>query len=311
MVDFVVRRLLASLLALVGVTLLVFVALRLNGDPVLAAAEEAGLTREEIEALRSDLHLDQPLPLQYLRFIADAARGDFGRSIASKAPALDEIATRLPATLQLGIAAYLLAVAIALPAGLLAAARRGRPADHLVRLLSLAGVSLPSFWLGLLLILVFGVSLRWLPVSGRGDGPVEGLRALILPAVALGLAYAASLTRLLRAGLLEALGSDYIRTARAKGLRGNTVLLRHALRNTLLPTITVMGLQIGFLIGGAVVIETVFSWPGVGRLVVESAGRRDYPVVQAAAVLLAASVIVVNLLVDVLYTVIDPRVRHS
>jgi ABC-type dipeptide/oligopeptide/nickel transport system permease component len=311
MTAYIARRLLSSLLALLGVTLLVFVALRLNGDPVLAIAQEAGLTREEIDALRAALRLDQPLPLQYAGFLLDAVRGDFGQSIASKAPARDEIAARLPATLQLGLAAYLLGLALALPAAVLSATRHGRLADRVIRVVSLAGISLPSFWLGLLLILVFSVSLRWLPVSGRGEGLVDGLRALVLPTITLALVFAATLTRLIRAGLVEALSADYVRTARAKGLRGRSVVVGHALRNALLPIVTFMGLQIGFLIGGAAIVETVFSWPGVGRLIVESVGRRDYPVVQAAAVLVASTLILANLAVDLLYVIIDPRIRYA
>jgi peptide/nickel transport system permease protein len=217
----------------------------------------------------------------------------------------------MPATIQLSVAAYFFALLIAIPTGIVSALKRGGTADFFSRLIALIGVSFPSFWLGLILILVFAVNLRWLPVSGRGDGLVEGTKALILPAVTLGTAYSATLMRLLRSSLLEALSQDYVRTARAKGLHSRTVLLQHVLRNALIPVVTVAGLQIGFLLSGSVIVEVVFSWPGVGRLVVDSIGARDYPIVQAAVVLLASLLILINLAVDIIIAVIDPRIRYS
>jgi ABC-type dipeptide/oligopeptide/nickel transport system permease component len=200
---------------------------------------------------------------------------------------------------------------VAIPAGILAAVKRGGMTDFASRFVGLIGVSFPSFWLGLILILIFSVRLKWLPVSGRGEGFVGSAKALILPAVTLGTAYAATLMRLLRSSLLEVLNQDFIRTARAKGLRDRTTIVRHALRNAAIPVITVAGLQIGFLLSGSVIVEVVFSWPGVGRLVVDSIGARDYPIVQAAVVLLASTLIVINLIVDIVYALVDPRIHYS
>ena len=308
---YIIRRLLYSLLVLFGVTLLVFVTLRLSGDPVQLLLRDGNPTQEDIERLRRALKLDRPVHEQYVVFVASALRGDFGESLRYRTPALEEILARVPATLQLSVVAYLFALAVAIPAGIVSAVRRGGMADFVSRFVSLIGVSFPSFWLGLILILIFAVRLRWLPVSGRGEGLVDGLKALVLPAVTLGTAYAATLMRLLRSSLLEVLNQDFIRTARAKGLGDRAVLLRHALRNALIPVVTVAGLQIGFLISGSVIVEVVFSWPGVGRLVVDSIGARDYPIVQAAVVLLASALILINLLVDVMYALIDPRIDYE
>lgn len=311
MIRYLVRRLLYSLLVLVGVSLLVFIAMRLSGDPVQLLLAEGNPTKEDIEALRRALHLDRPLPEQYLAFITGAVRGDFGQSLRYKTPAFGEVMLRMPATLELALSGYLVALALAFPAGILSAINRGGWVDFLTRLLTLLGVSFPSFWLGLMLILVFGVQLRLLPVSGRAEDFPGRLFSLIMPATTLGLGYAATLTRLLRSSMLDVLGADYIRTARAKGLGELAVLVRHALRNALIPVVTLAGLQVGFLFGGAVIVEVVFSWPGVGRLVVDAIGFRDYPVVQAAVTLLAAVFIVVNLAVDLLYAVLDPRIRYA
>ncbi len=311
MVTYLLRRLLYSLLVLFGVTLLVFIALRLTGDPVQLLLREGNPSTADIEALRRALHLDRPLYAQYFSFVGGAVRGDFGQSLRYKTSAFAEVTSRMPATLTLAVAAYLFAVVVAVPTGILAAVKRGKAADFLSRLVSLVGISFPSFWLGLMLILLFGVRLRWLPVSGPGEGFVGGLKALAMPATSLGIAYAATLTRLLRSSMLEVLRADYIRTARAKGLRDRTVLLRHGLRNALIPVVTLAGLQIGSLLGGAVIIEVVFSWPGVGRLVVDAINNRDYPIVQAAVTILATALILINLAVDLLYTVLDPRIQYS
>jgi peptide/nickel transport system permease protein len=311
MSRFIVRRFIASLLVLFGVSLLVFLTMRLSGDPVQLLLRDGNPTEEDIERLRAALKLDRPLTEQYLSFVASAVQGDFGESLRYRTPALEEVLSRMPATIQLSVAAYLFALLLAIPTGIISATRRGGMADFFSRLIALIGVSFPSFWLGLILILLFAVRLRWLPVSGRGDGPVEGAKALILPAITLGTAYSATLMRLLRSSLLEALSQDYVRTARAKGLHSRTVLAQHVLRNALIPVITVAGLQIGFLLSGSVVVEVVFSWPGVGRLVVDSIGARDYPIVQAAVVLLAALLILINLAVDIIIAVIDPRIRYS
>lgn len=308
---FVIRRLSTSVLVLFGVTLLVFVTLRLSGDPVQLLLRDGNPTQEDIERLRHALKLDRPLAEQYVMFVVSGLQGDFGESLRYRTPALQEVLSRMPATLELSVAGYLFALLIAIPAGIISAVKRGGAADLVSRFISLIGVSFPSFWLGLVLILIFSVRLRWLPVSGRGEGFVEETKAMILPSVTLGTAYAATLMRLLRSSMLEVLTQDFIRTARAKGLHDRTVLVRHALRNALIPFVTVAGLQIGFLLSGSVIVEVVFSWPGVGRLVVDSIGQRDYPIVQAAVVLLASALIVINLLVDILYARIDPRIHYS
>src|SRR5688572_6859792 len=256
---YIVRRVLYSLLVLFGVTLLVFFAMRLSGDPVQLLLRDGNPTEEDIERLRHALRLDRPLWQQYLAFMGNALQGDFGESLRYKTPALDEITARLPATLQLSIAAYVLALLVAIPTGIVSAVKRGSFVDFLSRLISLIGVSFPSFWLGLLLILIFAVNLGWLPVSGRGEGLSGSLKALVLPAITLGAAYAATLTRLLRSSMLEVLNQDFVRTARAKGLKERVVLVRHALRNALIPVVTLAGLQIGFLLSGSVIVEVVFS----------------------------------------------------
>jgi peptide/nickel transport system permease protein len=309
--QFILRRLSASILVLFGVTLLVFVTLRLSGDPVQLLLRGGNPSQEDIERLRHALKLDRPLPEQYFNFVTSALRGDFGESLRYKSSAIHEVLSRMPATIELSIAGYLFALAVAIPAGIISAVRRGGVADFVSRFVSLIGVSFPSFWLGLILILIFAVRLRWLPVSGRGEGTVESLKSLVLPAVTLGTAYCAVVMRLLRSSLLDVLNQDFVRTARAKGLNDRAVLVRHALRNALIPVITVAGLQIGFLLSGSVIVEVVFSWPGVGRLVVDSIGARDYPIVQAAVVLLATTLILINLAVDIICAMIDPRIRFS
>lgn len=308
---YLLRRLLASLVVLVGVTLLVFITLRLSGDPVQLLLRDGNPTQEDIARLRHALKLDRPLAQQYVGFVTSALQGDFGESLRYRTPALNEVLSRMPATIELSVAGYLFALLVAIPTGILSAVKRGGLTDFASRFVSLIGVSFPSFWLGLILILIFSVRLKWLPVSGRGQGLVEGGKALILPSVTLGTAYAATLMRLLRSSLLEVLNQDFIRTARAKGLRDRTTIVRHALRNASIPVITVAGLQIGFLLSGSVIVEVVFSWPGVGRLVVDSIGARDYPIVQAAVVLLATALIAINLIVDVVYALVDPRIRYS
>jgi peptide/nickel transport system permease protein len=308
---YIIRRLLYSIVVLFGVTLIVFITLRLSGDPVQLLLQEGNPTQEDIEALRSALELDRPIHEQYFYFVGNAVRGDFGNSLRYRTPAFQEVMSRMPATLELAIAGYLFAICIALPAGIISAVKRGGMTDFTSRFISLIGVSFPSFWLGLVLILIFAVYLQWLPVSGRGEGLIGRLESLILPAVTLGVAYAATLTRLLRSSMLEVLHQDYIKTARAKGLNERIVLIRHGLRNALIPVVTLAGLQIGFLLSGSVIVEVVFSWPGVGRLVVDAIGFRDYPIVQAAVTLLAAVLILANLTVDILYAFIDPRIHYS
>lgn len=311
MTRYIIRRLLYSILVLWGVTLIVFIALRLSGDPVQLLLSQGNPTKQDIANLRHAMHLDLPLYQQYFSFVTHAVRGDFGNSLVYKDSAFGEVMSRMPATLELAAAAYLFSLLLAIPTGILSAARRGGVTDFVSRLISLIGVSFPNFWLGLMLILLFGVRLKWLPVSGRGEGLRQSLESLVMPAVTLGVVYAGTLTRLLRSSMLDVLQSDYVRTARAKGLTESKILIRHAFRNALIPVTTLAGLQIGFLLGGAVIVEVVFSWPGVGRLVVDAINQRDYPIVQCAVTLLASILILANLTVDLLYAFLDPRIQYS
>lgn len=300
---YLAQRLFYSIFVLLGVSLIVFITIRLTGDPVSMMLQDGNPSEEDIAEMRRLLDLDKPLPVQYVNFITKAATGDFGRSFRYSTPALALVLERMPATITLTLSSMLVALLIAFPLGIISAVYRGRTLDLGVRIFALLGISMPNFWLGIILIIVFGVQLRWLPVSGN-----QTWKHLILPSVALGMALAGSLTRLLRSSMLDVLSDDYVRTARAKGLSGRTVLTAHALRNALIPVMTIIGLQFGLLLGGAVIIENVFSWPGVGRLVVNSIGVRDYPVVQASVILLAVILLLANLIVDLLYVVVDPRV---
>ena len=305
MFRYLVRKVFHTLFVALGVVTLVFVALRLSGDPA-ATMLPGDATVDELAALRRTLGLDRPLHLQYVAFLGGAVRGDFGESFRHQQPAFGLVLERLPATLELAFAALLLAVAVALPLGILAAIYRGRAADVLAMGFAVVGQATPYFWMGIMLILVVSVELGWLPTSGRG-----GWQHLILPAVTLGTHFAASLARLTRTSLLEVLGQNFVTTARAKGLAERRVILLHALKNAAVPVVTLIGLQFGTLLGGAVVTETIFAWPGVGRLAVQSIFVRDYPVVQAGVLVLALSFVALNLLVDLLYGALDPRIRDE
>lgn len=298
-------RLLQALLVVFGVSAISFALLYLSGDPSVAIAGD-NFTRAQIDEFRRLMRFDRPWYEQYFDFIGNALRGDFGTSLRQHRPAFEILLERLPATLQLSGTALVLSVAIGLPVGVLSASRRGSFVDRVVMLAALAGQSMPVFWVGAMLILVFGVWLQWLPVAGRGD-----LTNLILPATALALFSVGRNARLTRAALLDALGTDYVRTARAKGLTERRVLWRHAFRSVLLPVVTVIGLDIGHLIGGAVITETIFAWPGVGRLTVEAVLGKDLPLVQAAVLVLATGFVLINLAVDLLYTYLDPRLRRG
>jgi peptide/nickel transport system permease protein len=301
---FILSRLFSAALVLVGVSCLVFLLIHLvPGDPVEVMLGEAAQPADR-EALRHALGLDQGLLTQLLHYFNALLHLDLGTSLQSKRPISELLWERIPATAELAGAALVVAVAIALPLGVIAAVRKDSPWDYGAMTVSMLGVSIPNFWLGPILILVFSVWLGWLPVSGR-----EQADSIILPAVTLGTALAAVLSRMVRSSLLEVLHEDYIRTARAKGLSGRVVIWRHGLRNALLPVVTVLGLQLGVLLGGAVVTEMVFSWPGLGELTIESIQRRDYPVVQACVLLISTSYVVVNTLTDVVYGWLDPRVR--
>jgi len=302
---YLVFRVVYVALTLVAVSVVIFVMLAASGDPA-ALMLSPNATPAEVAALRHQMGFDRPWPVQYLGFMRRAVWGDFGMSLRYNEPALGLVLQFVPATATLAGAAMALAVAISMPLGVLAAARRGSAYDVTASAVAVLGQSVPVFWLGMMMILVFGVILQWLPVGGRG-----GVSHLVLPAVALGWYEAAALTRLVRASLLDVLGEEFVRTAYAKGLRASTVLLKHALRNAALPVVTVLGLELGTLLGGAVVTEMVFSWPGVGRLLVDAVGNRDIPLALAAILLLAAIVIVLNLVVDVAYAWLDPRVRYG
>jgi len=303
--EFVARRLLHTALVTLGVVTLAFVALRLSGDPA-ATMLPGDASVDELRDLRHALGLDRPLHVQYVVFLGGAVRGDFGDSFRHQQPAFGLVLERLPATLELAFAALLLAVAVALPLGIVAAIYRGRAVDMLAMGFAVVGQATPYFWMGIMLILVVSVELGWLPTSGRGGWP-----HLILPAVTLGTHFAASLARLTRTSMLEVLGQNFVTTARAKGLGEPRVVLAHALKNAAVPVVTLIGLQFGTLLGGAVVTETIFAWPGVGRLAVQSIFVRDYPVVQAGVLVLALVFVAINLAVDLLYGTLDPRIRDE
>ncbi|HZS33214.1 MAG TPA: ABC transporter permease [Methylomirabilota bacterium] len=305
MTYYAIRRIALSAVAMLGVVTIVFVLLHASGDPVtLLVSQDA--TQQDIDQIRQAYGLDQPLSVQYARFVARVVRGDLGFSYRQGLPVGELIVERLRATCELAVAGLAVAVLLGVPLGMLAAARRGSAVDTAAMAAALLGTSVPSFWLGLLLIIVFGVQLGWLPVSGYG-----GLDHLLMPAFVLGGFYAAQISRLTRTSLLEVLAQDFVRTARAKGLAGQAVLLKHVLRNAALPVLTVVGLDFGRMLGGAVVVETIFAWPGMGRLAVQAVLGRDFPVVQGAAIMGAAVFVAVNLLIDLLYGWVDPRLRAA
>jgi peptide/nickel transport system permease protein len=308
MSRYVINRLFGAIAVVIGVSILVFSMLHLvPGDPVLAMFENSGgATAEQIEQIRHVLGLDQPLPVQYWNYVTGALRGDLGRSIRSKQSVLELILQNLPSTLQLAGAGLGFAIVVGVPLGVIAALHHNSWLDNLTMVVATLGVSMPHFWLGLLLIFVFGITLRWVSITSGTD-----LERLALPAIALGFEAAALIARLTRSCLLEVLGEDYIRTARAKGLPNWAVTLRHAMRNSLIPVITVVGLQLGNLMAGAVIVETVFARRGIGQLLVGALLARDFPVAQGCALLIALIYVFVNLGVDLLYATIDPRIRYE
>ena len=312
MFEFLVRRAFISAVTLLLISLIVFAGVRMiPGDParVLAGtdADAAGL-----EEIREKYGLNAPLPLQYVRWLGLAVRGDLGESIRTRQSVAGTVATKLPITVELACLSLLVAIGIAIPAGVIAAVRRNTPWDVLASSLSLCGVSVPNFWLGIMLILLVSVRLGWLPASGfvpLTEDPVANLKRMLMPALVLGTGLAAVLMRQTRNAMIEVLSADYVRTARAKGLAQAAVVVRHALRNGLIPVVTILGLQMGALMGGAVVTEQIFVLPGFGRLIVESVFTRDYPLVQGVVLITASSYVLINLLVDVSYTVLNPRIR--
>jgi dipeptide transport system permease protein len=335
MLRFVLYRLGVVIPTFLGVTILAFSLIRLiPGDPIELMVGERGIEPARHAELRAQYGFDKPLIQQYGIYLGGVLKGDLGRSIVTKQPVLDEFFAVFPATVELALAAILLALVFGLPAGVLAASRRGTAADHAVMGVAITGYSMPVFWWGLLMILLFSVTLDWTPVSGRiavlhfiepvtgfmlidtliaGDRAafISALRHLILPAIVLGTIPLAVIARMTRSSMLEVLGEDYIRTARAKGLSRFRIVWLHALRNALIPVITVIGLQVGLLLSGTILTETIFSWPGMGKWLVESINRRDYPVLQGGVLLVACLIIFVNLSVDLLYGLINPRIRHA
>lgn len=335
MMAFLLRRLGLLIPTFLGVTLIAFALIHLiPGDPIMLMAGERGISAERHAQLLAAYGFDQPLWQQYLVYIGQVLRGNLGTSIISRQPVLHEFLTLFPATIELSLCAMLFAVVIGIPAGILAAVRRSTFFDHAVMGVSLTGYSMPIFWWALLLILLFSVNLGWTPVSGRisvmlwvepvtgfmlldtllaGDSEafVSALRHLILPAVVLGTIPLAVIARMTRSAMLEVIREDYIRVARAKGLSPLRVIYVHALRNALMPVVTVIGLQVGTLLAGAILTETIFAWPGVGKWLIDSIQRRDYPAVQGGILLVASVVMLVNLMVDVLYGLINPRIRHA
>jgi peptide/nickel transport system permease protein len=325
---FVARRLFTTIPLLIGVSLVIFVLVRLiPGDPVVIMIGAENATPEEIARLRGVLGLDQGIHVQYLRFLRRLATGDLGTSLASDEPVLRMIRERLPATIELTLAAMAVALFVAIPIGVISAIRRYSALDTAGTVAALLGISLPNFWLGVMLIFLFALRLGWLPASGRGAPVLAGFWSLLsagspatfgvaiahlaLPAITLGSALAAVVTRLTRSSMLEVIGQDFIRTAHAKGLRAARVVTHHALRNALIPVITIVGLEFGALLGGAVITETIFAWPGIGRLAIRSIIQRDFPVVQGVVLMIAFVRILASLVVDVAYAIVDPRIRYA
>lgn len=311
--EYILQRLVQIIPVLFFLSIIVFAIVRLiPGDP---AAVRLGMeaTPEGIAAVRREMGLDQPFIVQYLLWLKDVLRGDFGTSWVSKMPVLELIMLKLPASLLLAFTALAIALLIAIPAGIVSGVKQHSLVDNIATTFSLLGVAMPQFWLGIMLMLIVAVQLRWLPPSGYVDfnqNPVEALRRLILPATTLGLTLAAPLARFMRSGMLDVMNADYIRTARAKGLPERLVIMRHAVRNALLTVITVFGMQFGALLGGTIVIEQVFSWPGIGLMSFTAINQRDYGIIQGVVLFVALGFVLVNVLIDVLYVYVDPRIRY-
>ena len=311
MKRYLLVRILSLIPLLLGISVLAFLLSNLApGDPATVMAyrlSDAPPSEEQIAAIRREYHLNDPLPVRYAYWFASAVRGDLGRSFRTREPVLKELARHFPATLQIACGALVISLVIALPLGVLAAVRRGSWLDHLARITALLGASLPSYWLGYLLILVFAVALGWLPVAGR-----DGLSAMILPALTLGLGTtAAKLARLTRSGLLEVLNEDFIRTARAKGPSERAVIWRHALKGAMIPVVTITGIEFGHLLGSAIIVETIFAWPGVGKLLADSIYDRDYPMIQGFVLVMGTVFTILSLITDLLYRWLDPRIRFA
>jgi ABC-type dipeptide/oligopeptide/nickel transport system permease component len=303
--QFTLSRLLQGVVVLFGVSLFAFLLIFLAGDPAAGLAQP-DWTRAQVDQLRQDLGLDRPLLVQYGDFLGRTLRGDLGQSFRQRRPVAELLSERVAATLELASTAFLLSLLIGLPLGILSAVYRDRWPDQLSSVVALAAQAVPTFWLGILLILVFAVELRWLPVSGRGTWA-----HLVLPTITLATYSIARNARLIRSSLLDVIDLDYVRTAHAKGLPGHVVILKHALRNALLPVLTVMGLDLGALLSGAVITEMVFAWPGIGRLIVNGVASRDLPLIQGSVLLVGSTFVLVNLIVDLAYTLVNPRMRPA
>ena len=303
MLIYICQRLLQGAVVLLGVSMVVFFLVNLTGDPA-AMLLPLNTPEEDVKVFRHQMGFDRPLVIQYGLFISRAVKGDFGYSYRHRTPAMPLVLARLPATLKLTAIAFLFALVFAVPAGILAALRPNTLLDSITRTFTMLGQAIPGFWLAIMLILIFAVRLRWLPVSGT-----DSWKSLVLPGITVGSFIMATITRLLRSSLLEVLGENYIRTAHAKGLRRPTVLLRHAIKNAAIPVVTVIGLQITFLIGGSIIAEAIFAYPGIGRLAYQAIATRDIPVIQAYVAVVATITVLINIIVDVAYTWLDPRVR--
>jgi peptide/nickel transport system permease protein len=313
MTQYVTRRVLSLVPVLVGISVLVFGLVHLIPGDVAQVLLGTQATDQQIETLRRSFGLDRPLPIQYVDWLSHVLQGDFGVSLRTSRPVLPDLVSRFGVTVQLTLVSMVIALAVAIPLGVASAANRGRTSDALSRVLALLGLSIPNFWLGTMLILFVSLVLHWLPPVGFVsllDNPWLGLQTLILPSLALGTAVAAFIMRMVRSSLLDVLRQDYIRTANAKGLRDNVVLYRHALKNAFIPVLTVIGVQVGYLLGGAVIIESIFSLPGMGRFLLDSINNRDYSIVQGGVLLIALIFSLVNLSVDLVYGWLDPRIRY-
>lgn len=323
MTQFLIRRLLQSIIVIIGVTMVSFATLQLAGDPTYLYVSDRA-SAEEIQTIRERLGFDRPITEQYLSYMGRLVQGDFGNSLIAKTSALDLVLQRLPATIELTVFAMIIAITLSIPIGVIAATKRGTALDGGIMLFAIFGQSVPSFWLGIMLILFVGLNLRWLPISGHvpliqpilnGNFELfltnipEAIRHLLLPGITIAVFSLSRNARLIRSTMLEVLSQDYVRTARSKGLSERVVVLGHAFRNALIPVVTILGLEFGFLLSGVVVVETVFSWPGVGRLVFNSINQRDIPVVQTSVVLFSLVFVGLNLLVDLVYARLDPRIR--
>lgn len=306
MTQYIIRRLLALIPILLGVSMLIFLVMRLiPGDP---ARQALGIeaTGEQVAVLRKSWRLDEPLPAQYVAWLQHALQGDLGRSTVSRVPVTQEVLSRLPATLALTVASSIVAIVVGLFLGILSAIRHNSLIDRGTMLLSLIGICTPSFWLGLLLLLAFSVRFGWFPSAGAG-----GISHLVLPAITLGVGAAAVIARVTRSSMIEVFSEDFVRTARSKGLTERAVVVRHALKNALIPVITILGLEFGGLLAGAVITETVFSYPGIGQLLIKSINNRDFPIVQGTLLLFAIQFVLINLVVDLLYARVDPRISYT